>query len=228
MRRVSTLLLVVWLAAKAAPAAAAAGAHVHGQGVLDVSIDEGLVELFLVAPLADLKTEAIDGPEAMIQRQDLFEFEGASCRFVSGSQETAPVFEDTWGESEPQEAAHEHEHEHEHEDKSSHAHEEGHTHADTEAHAHAHEEGHAAHAHEEEAHEHEGDHGHDHDHDDHDGGSHSDSYLTWIYECDGNPAALRVKLFEDTHLERLAVQAASGSGVNSAELTSSDNNFELP
>lgn len=215
-----TVLLLVWLAANATPAAAAAGAHVHGQGVLDVSVDEdGRVELFLTAPLADLQTETIDGPEAMIQREDLFEFDGASCRFETSQQETTPVFEDTWAEPEHQEAASEDAHEHEHEEAHEHEHEEQHAHAQEKDHGHE----------EEHAHAHDGDHaGHGDGHEDHDGGSHSDSYLTWIYQCDTSPQQLRVMLFEDTHLEQLAVQAVSSSGVDSATLTSSDNEIELP
>ena len=173
-------LLTAWLAGlvilNAAPAGTA-GAHIHGQGSLDVSVEGDRVELLLIAPLDDLQLDPEGGPEELIQRGSLFSFDGAICALDSSRLESAAAYADMW--SEPEHDKHQTDH-------------------DTEA-----------------------DHGHEED-------AHSDSYLSWTYVCSATPDRLRVMLFTETHLERLAVQAVGPSGVRSGTLTAGSNDFELP
>ena len=90
----------------AAPGAGAAGAHVHGQGELDVAVEAGRVDLFLRAPLGDLAGEGgRDAPalEARYAAGDVFAFVGARCTLVALDVELAEVgateSEDAFGAS---------------------------------------------------------------------------------------------------------------------------------
>ncbi len=195
----------------------AAGAHVHGQGTLDVSIEGDRLELFLTAPVRDLQSGG-NSPETLVQREDLFSFGNVSCSLAASREETAPTFDDEWSDPAPQETAHHPaaKHHDEHEQETG------------EEHAPAH---HDAHGDEQEHHGDQDHAAHDEQHhagEDHDEDTHSDSYLTWIYQCSERPSGLRVLLFDETELERLAVQAVSPSGVDSGTLTKNRNDFDLP
>lgn len=185
----------------------AAGAHIHGQGDLDVALDGTRVEVLLIAPLSDLRTEAAGGPAALAERGDLFAFEGTDCGLVSGAVTSADIFEEVWFEDEADEQPSAHHH-----------HNDGH---DQEAadHRHDHDDGHGnGHGHGDNHHQ-----AHDKDNE-----VHSDSYITWIYRCSAEPETLNVLLFEDTRLERIRVQAASATGAKTDTLSAGNNTMQLP
>ena len=166
-RALATAALSLACVAVGGPASGA-GAHVHGEGRLDVAVEAGRVDLFLQAPLGDLRGDgAADAAalEARFGRADRFTLSGAGCRLASHSAEIAPVFAEDWSNGA---AA----------DDPDHA--EGHEHDGDHAADHEHGDDHA------EGHEHDGDHAEDHEHgDDHSG--HSDGYLSWTYRCEGDP-----------------------------------------
>lgn len=101
-----------------------AGAHVHGEGRLDVALEDGRIDLFLTAPLGDLRGDGAGDAaalEARFGRADRFALTGAACRLLEHTAELAPVFTATWEDAEPgREGGHEHE-DHAEEDHSGHS-----------------------------------------------------------------------------------------------------------
>jgi hypothetical protein len=75
----------------------AAGAHIHGQGNLDITIEPGRVHLLLIAPTGDLRTE--DSTEStLISRDDLFAFPDSGCALHTSKVEDSSVFTEVWAE----------------------------------------------------------------------------------------------------------------------------------
>lgn len=102
----------------AAAASHAAGAHIHGQGSLDITIEPDQVYLVLSAPTSDLGAGK-QTAERLITRGDLFEFSDTSCTLRNGQLEDPTAFTEVWG------GDHTDEHEHDPEE------EEGNGHSDT-------------------------------------------------------------------------------------------------
>lgn len=189
--------------------AIAAGAHVHGQGELDVAVENGAVDLFLRAPLGDVTGEEGRDTAALETRlgaAGVFSFAGARCSLATMSVEVAALSDsdaaDEFSDLE----------EHEHEEA---RHEESHG-------------DHEAHGDHQEAHAHEADHeGHEH-HGEEDHSGHSDALLSWRYDCDGSPTELTASaLFERVALERILVQSIGPAGVVSATLTADEPTLTL-
>lgn len=205
-RRALAHALALCTAAFGSPAALAAGAHVHGQGALDVAVEGTMVDLFLRAPLGDVAGEEGSDASALQARfgdAGVFTLAGARCTLAMHEVEVAALADsDAAGEFADES--------HEHEDHAGH---EEHDHGDEH-------DGHGDH-------EEHGDHeGHDHDADDHSG--HSDALMSWRYECDDQPAALSAAaLFERVALEKILVQSIGPGGVTSVTLTPAEPGFTL-
>ena len=91
----------------------AARAHVHGEGELGIAIEAGRVDLSLVAPEADVKSdtkESLEALEARFEDAKLFIFEGAACRLIASSVGYAD--DDVAGWTEPEEHKHTDHHDH--------------------------------------------------------------------------------------------------------------------
>ncbi len=217
------LTLLLWTALLA-PGTYAAGAHIHGQGQLDIAVDDGRVELFLTAPLGDLNSGTDGSEEALAARfgaADLFVFANADCALEESSIDVLEVDED-WFEETSAEGGDHHEHEADHDEEAGH-------HADADHH----DDGHHAKAdqHHGDDHHDEGDHHEDEAHhvaDDEDHSGHKDLALTWVYGCSQDPRSARVTLFDVTQLEKIKVQAVGASGATAATLTAEDRDVELP
>lgn len=89
----------------AAAASHAAGAHIHGQGSLDITVESNQIYLLLSAPTSDLRTGE-HNEESLISRDDLFEFPDANCTLRNSQMEDPTVFTEVWGDDH----ADEHEH----------------------------------------------------------------------------------------------------------------------
>ena len=88
MKVCATLILIALSSLMGSPAVAAA--HSHGTGELSVAVEDGLVDILLTAPLADLvglerAPETATERAEVLRRRDaliaapLFSFEGAAC-----------------------------------------------------------------------------------------------------------------------------------------------------
>jgi len=223
-RRILSAAIVL---ASTSQAAFAAGAHVHGQGNLDIAVEEGRVDMFLTAPLGDVAGDEGSDAAALETRfssPELFAFAGASCQRTGFSVEITTIGEDD-AESFFTDAESDHDGDEEHDHHEDHGdHDEEHDHHEEHGdHGDEHEE-HGDHDEDHDHHESHGDHdeahsdheGH-HDEDDHSG--HKDARMNWVYECDGDPASITANLFDLARVERIAVQAVSTGGVESIELT---------
>lgn len=194
-----------------APPALAAGAHVHGQGALDVAVEGTLVDLFLRAPLGDVAGEEGRDAEALQARfgeAGLFTFTGARCALARheveiaavGESDAAEEFSDEFSYEFTGDVHEEDEHGGQQDHDGEHAHEDQAAHGDHQAHG--------------------GD-GEDHS-------GHSDALLSWRYECDDRPEGLSsVALFERVALERILVQSIGPGGVVSVTLTPAEPGFTL-
>ncbi|MEE4301170.1 MAG: DUF2796 domain-containing protein [Pseudomonadales bacterium] len=184
--------------------AVAAGAHVHGQGALDVAVENSAVDLFLRAPLGDVTGEEgrdIAALETRYGGADIFDFVGARCTLATMSAEVAALSDSDAADEFSDVGDHDQEADHEHDDHEAH-----------EEHADHHD-------------EHEGDH-EGHDAEDHSG--HSDALLSWRYDCDGSPTRLdAAALFERVALEKILVQSIGPAGVVSATLTPEETTLPL-
>lgn len=201
------------LIASASHSAFAAGAHVHGQGTLDVAVENGQVDLFLMAPLGDVTGDEGNDAAALEARfgvAGVFTFAGATCRRASFTAEVTTIGEDD-AESFFT-AASDEEDDHDGHDDHDDDHDDGH-----------HDEGH----HDEDGHEGHGDHHEDDDHADEDHSGHRDARLNWVYACEADPQSITANLFDLARVDRIVVQAVSTNGVQSIELTADANSLSL-
>ncbi len=190
------------LLAAGSTSAYAARAHVHGEGELSIAIEDGRVDLSLIAPEADVKNSQEESQEALEARfsdPGLFSFEGAACQLISSSVGYADDAVVDWSEPE----AHDHEEQHDHDGHDDH-------------------DGHHDHA---DHHDHDEDH-HQHEEEDHSG--HADSLLTWTFQCSSDPTRLTIDLFAQTGLSLIRVQAIGESGASTADATADEASFSLP
>lgn len=92
----------------------AASAHVHGLGQLDIAVDGGRVDVFLVAPRGDLVTDGDPTPAELAQRlgESGLTFLGSSCALVNAQgsvdviEAEADAREDHHGDDEHDEERH--------------------------------------------------------------------------------------------------------------------------
>lgn len=228
-----TLLLCTTLVA---PAAFGAGAHVHGQGQLDIAVDDGRVELMLTAPLSDLDSGTDGSDEALAARfgvAELFVFADARCTLEGSTVAVAQDEEDYFEETSTHEEDHEdhkgghEEHGGDHHDAAGHGHDDNHHHDDDHHDVAGHDDDdHHDDGHHEVDHHDDGAHHDNEDEEDHSG--HKDLRLTWVYRCSEDPRGVDVALFDVTQLETIKVQAVGASGATAASLTSSERVVALP
>jgi hypothetical protein len=97
----------------------AARAHVHGEGDLSIAVENGQVDLALIAPAADVRSDEDDSDDAMAARYgkaDLFVLADATCQLTASSVVLADE-EVSWAESgEHEEPAAHDDHDEEHSD----------------------------------------------------------------------------------------------------------------
>ncbi|MEE4360831.1 MAG: DUF2796 domain-containing protein [Pseudomonadales bacterium] len=197
MKVCATLILVALSSFMGSPAVAAA--HSHGTGELSVAVEDGLVDILLTAPLADLvgrerAPETATERAEVLRRRDaliaapLFSFEGAACTrdatsfvlpqpFLTAT-DVDPVLESSGGDSDALKA---------------------------DAHPEEHDE--------------------DHDQAHHDRGDgtpggevHEDGLVSWRYRCDGNPVAVEVNFEPLAPLVQLHTQTLTDAGPRALDL----------
>ena len=197
--------------------AAAQKAHVHGEGVLNIAVENGQILMELEAPGADIvgfeHEPKTDADKAAIAKAAATLEDGAALfQFSPDAQCTLKVAD---VEAPYSDHGHDEHEKHGHDDKHGHAAK----HDDHDKHDHD-KHGHAKHGHHEK---------HD-DHEKHDEEAHSEFHAAYTFQC-ANPSALKemttAYFAKFPGGEALDVRALLGSGQKAAELTASGATFKF-
>lgn len=213
-------------AALVAAPAVAQKAHVHGEGVLNIAVENGQVLMELEAPGADIvgfeHEPKTDADKAAIAKAAATLEDGAALfRFSPDAQCTLKDADVEAPYSDDDHDGHE-KHGHEKHGHEKHGHEK-HGHDDKHGHAAKHDD-HDKHGHDKHGHEKHG------DHDKHDEEAHSEFHAAYAFQC-ANPSALKEMTTAYFHKfpggEALDVSAILPSGQKAAELTAGGATFKF-